>query len=78
MCTAVARGRTQVRTPVAHFHGTADPTVKFEWAKQSREKLLAMGVETYELSEYDMGHSAVPEEIDDVERWLQKVLPAEA
>ena len=24
------------KTPVAHFHGTDDPTVKIEWARQSR------------------------------------------
>lgn len=64
------------KTPVAHFHGTDDPTVKIEWARQSQEKLTAMGLETYGLFEYKgMGHSACPEEFADVEKWLQEVLP---
>ena len=64
------------KTPVAHFHGTDDPTVKIEWARQSVESVKARGVAQYDFKEYsDMGHSASQEEIDDVRAWLARVLP---
>ena len=65
-------------TPVAHFHGKDDPTVRLEWARQSQQKLLDLGATTYTLTEYEgMGHSACPEEFADLAQWLQQVLPAE-
>lgn len=64
------------RTPVAHFHGAADPTVKPEWARKSVELVKAAGVEEYTLTEYEgMGHSSSQEEIADVSAWLSRVLP---
>jgi len=64
------------KTPVAHFHGTDDPTVKIEWARQSVELVRARGVTQYELKEYSpLGHSASDEEIQDVQAFLAKVLP---
>ena len=64
-------------TPVAHFHGEIDPTVRIQWARASAEQLRAAGVHEYVLKEYaDLGHSANQEEIEDVEEWLQARLPA--
>ena len=64
-------------TPVAHFHGAIDPTVKIEWARASAKQLQEAGVREYELKEYDdLGHSAHQEELEDVEEWLQARLPA--
>ena len=40
-----------VRTPVAHFHGSIDPVVKIEWARESARVLREMGCESYELTE---------------------------
>ena len=63
-------------TPVAHFHGTDDPTVKIEWARKSVELVKAAGIASYELKEYfPLGHGASQEEIDDVKAWLEGVLP---
>ena len=63
-------------TPVAHFHGTDDPTVKIEWARKSVMRVRECGVESYDLTEYpNLGHSASQEEIDDVQVWLSRVLP---
>lgn len=63
-------------TPVAHFHGQIDPTVKIDWARASATELKRLGVKEYELKEYDdLGHSAHQEEIEDVEEWLQSKLP---
>lgn len=64
-------------TPVAHFHGAADPTVRIEWARESGTRLRALGVLEYTLSEYEeLGHSASLEEMNDVEAWLRCTLPA--
>ena len=63
-------------TPVAAFHGEADPTVKVQWARQSVELAKARGVVQYELTEYaGLGHGASQEEIEDVQKWLEQVLP---
>ena len=63
-------------TPVAHFHGAADPTVRLEWARESARLLRELGVQSYELVEYaDLGHSASMDEIADVQAWLLQRLP---
>jgi lysophospholipase-2 len=63
-------------TPVAHFHGIDDPTVRIDWARQARQKLLELGVDSYELKEYaGLGHGANTEELADLEAFLLKVLP---
>jgi predicted esterase len=63
-------------TPVAHFHGAIDPTVRVHWARESAEKLRALGLREYDLKEYpDLGHSANLEEVNDVEAWLRRTLP---
>ena len=63
------------KTPVRHFHGAQDPTVRVEWARESARRLRELGVASYELKEYEMGHSASMEEIADVQAWLEEVLP---
>ena len=64
------------KTPVAHFHGIQDEVVRLAWAKQSRDKLLELGVDQYELKEYDgLGHGASMEELQDLEGFLLKVIP---
>ena len=61
----------------AHFHGAIDPTVRIEWARESATKLRALGVHEYELKEYaDLEHGANLEEVNDVEAWLRRTLPA--
>ena len=63
-------------TPVAHFHGSDDPTVKIEWARQGADLLKAAGVAEYTLTEYEpLGHSASMEEINDVVAWLMQRIP---
>ena len=64
------------RTPVAHFHGAADPTVQIAWARESAARLRVLGCMDYRLTEYaTLGHSASMEEIADVCTWLEGVLP---
>lgn len=63
-------------TPVRHFHGEEDGTVRIEWARASEAALKKMGVQEYELVELaGLAHSASMEEIDAVLSWLKEVIP---
>lgn len=61
--------------PVRICHGTLDPMVTQAMGKRSADTLRAMGY-TVEYSTYSMAHAVCPEEIADIARWLQEVLPA--
>src|SRR5690348_1670549 len=59
--------------PIFMAHGTQDPVVQFRWAEASRDALIAAGYRV-EWHTYPMPHSAVPEEIDAVSRFLVRIL----
>ena len=59
--------------PIFMAHGTQDPVVQFRWGEASRQLLVAAGYNV-EWRTYPMPHSAVPEEIDAVAKFLTKVL----
>ncbi|GMF12294.1 unnamed protein product [Phytophthora lilii] len=62
--------------PLLMCHGEKDPVVRFEYGKMSREKLESAGVKNVEFHSYpDMEHGACMEELDDVTKWLQRVIP---
>lgn len=57
--------------PVLVIHGTADPMVDVERARESREALRGLGVGiTYR--ELDMGHEIRPEALRIILRWLEE------
>jgi len=57
--------------PVLVIHGTADPMVDVERARESREALRRFGVGiTYR--EFDMGHEIRPEALRVILRWLEE------
>jgi len=58
--------------PIFMAHGTQDPVVQFRWAEASRRALVAAGY-TVEWHTYPMPHSAVPEEIDAISRFLMRI-----
>lgn len=60
-------------TPIFLAHGRADPVIPLRLAEMSRDHLLALG-HPVEWHEYPMPHSVCPEEIDDISRWLCRVL----
>lgn len=63
------------KVPVSMHHGTIDPVVPFDAAKETKDVLhQSLGIEA-EFHDYFMQHSALPEEIGHVERFLMKVLP---
>ena len=71
--TAVERSVGSSKTPMFLAHGTRDPVVPIDRAMASRDALLALGY-AVEWHTYPMEHSVCPQEIVDIESWLQKVL----
>ena len=59
--------------PIFMAHGTQDPVVQFRWADASRKALVAAGYPV-EWHTYPMPHSAMPEEIVAIGRFLARVL----
>ena len=59
--------------PIFMAHGAQDPVVQFRWGLASRDVLVGAGY-AVEWHTYAMPHSAVPEEIDAVSRFLVLVL----
>jgi phospholipase/carboxylesterase len=59
--------------PIFLAHGTEDPVIPIERARESRQALVAMG-HAVEWHEYPMPHSVCAEEIADLERWLLEIL----
>lgn len=53
-------------------HGTGDPVIPVADARDMHEELLRLGV-SVDYREYDMGHTIIPEEIDDMSRWLSEL-----
>ncbi len=62
-------------TPVFMAHGTHDPMVGLELGTQSRDVLVSLGIEV-EWHDYPMAHQVCLEELQDIGRWLNKVLAA--
>ena len=59
--------------PIFMAHGTADPTIRLEWADASRRALEAQGYKV-EWHTYRMQHSVSLEEVRDIGIWLRRVL----
>ena len=72
---AVPEGRTpdNVKTPIFMAHGTQDPVIPAPAGEHSRDLLLDLGYEI-EWHSYPIPHSVCPQEIEDVSRWLLRVL----
>jgi predicted esterase len=56
-------------------HGDADPLVKPEWGRLSAEKLKTWGWDVEFKTYKNLPHSASPQEIDDLEKWLKARIP---
>ncbi|KKZ59911.1 acyl-protein thioesterase 1 [[Emmonsia] crescens] len=64
-------------TPVFMAHGDSDPTVLYEWGLKSADNLKALGM-SVDFNKYSgLGHSADPMEILDLQKFLERVIPAE-
>ena len=71
--TDVERHDANRDVPIFLAHGTGDPMIPIVRARQSRDALVAMG-HAVEWHEYAMPHSVCAAEIDDLNRWLLRVL----
>ncbi|PKY02289.1 acyl-protein thioesterase 1 [Aspergillus campestris IBT 28561] len=67
------------KTPFFLAHGLDDEVVNYEFGKTSSELVKQLGVEDVTFKSYpDLGHSADPTEIQDLEQFLNKTIPAES
>ncbi|MCP3985926.1 MAG: hypothetical protein GY723_16210 [bacterium] len=57
--------------PALLIHGTEDPMIPVERAQQSREKLIARGVNV-QYREYEMQHEIRPEALRELVVWLEE------
>jgi phospholipase/carboxylesterase len=71
--TVAERHAANQDTPIFLAHGRMDPVVPFAGAVASRDALRALG-HAVEWHEYAMQHSVCAEEIEDLNRWLVRVL----
>ena len=62
-------------TPIFMGHGDADQTVKYQWGQQTASKLKAWGFDVNFKTYRGLPHSACPEEIDDLETYLNGRIP---
>ncbi|MES2412213.1 MAG: alpha/beta hydrolase [Pseudomonadota bacterium] len=70
---AAERSAASRDVPIFMGHGTRDPVIALERATASRDAMQAMGYQV-EWHEYLMEHSVCPQEIADMQSWLQRVL----
>lgn len=71
--TAAERSPANADTPIFLAHGRDDPMIAMERAVASRDALRALGYPV-QWHDYDMAHSVCMEEIEDLNRWLLRVL----
>ncbi|RDW72577.1 palmitoyl-(protein) hydrolase [Aspergillus mulundensis] len=65
-------------TPFFLAHGTDDDVVPHDFGKRSAELVEQLGLEDVTFNSYRyLTHSADPVEIEDLEKFLEKVIPAE-
>ncbi|HVE51396.1 MAG TPA: alpha/beta fold hydrolase [Casimicrobiaceae bacterium] len=62
-------------TPIFMAHGSLDEVVRYDWGDRSRALLVEQGWNV-EWHRYPMPHSAVTEEIEDLGRFIARVLLA--
>lgn len=72
---AAERSEANQAVPIFMAHGTHDGVVQLPRAQASREALTALGY-AVQWHEYRMEHSVCPEEVDDLQAWLRRVLAA--
>jgi phospholipase/carboxylesterase len=71
--TATERSAANSDVPIFLAHGRLDAVVAFERGSSTRDTLAALGY-PIQWHEYAMGHSVCAEEVEDLGRWLVKVL----
>ena len=70
---AAERTEQSLQVPVFMAHGTQDPVVPFARAEESRKVLESLGYQV-EWHAYQMQHTLCLEEVQDIARWIRKVV----
>ncbi|KIW09405.1 hypothetical protein, variant [Verruconis gallopava] len=70
-----AAGGVNNSTPIFLGHGDADTLVRYEWGQKTADKLKEWGHPVEFHTYKDLAHGADPEEVDDLEKFLNKVIP---
>jgi phospholipase/carboxylesterase len=75
LANVVIDERTQesLATPIFMAHGTHDNVVPFARARESKDMLVSLGYQV-EWHEYAMQHSLCLEEVQDISKWIRKVV----
>ncbi|KAF3916022.1 hypothetical protein AA313_de0202962 [Arthrobotrys entomopaga] len=74
LTSEMSLGDANRKTPIFMGHGKVDPLVQHSWGSMSRDILLKQKCDV-EWHEYDgLAHSADPEEINDLEKWIVNCL----
>ena len=73
--TAAERSTANAGVPIFLAHGRQDPVIAIDRATASRDALVELGYPV-EWHDYPMPHSVSAREIEDINRWLLKVLAA--
>ena len=60
-------------TPIFQAHGAVDDVVPFNFARHSRKQLHEAGYDV-EWHEYPIAHSVIPEELQDIRKFLARTL----
>lgn len=71
----VPAGAPNQQTPIFMGHGEVDPLIKVQWGQATAERLRSWGYEVEFKTYRGLEHSAAPQEIDDLERWLKGRVP---
>ena len=71
--TETERSAANCDVPIFLAHGSFDPVIALDRSVASRDALAALGYDI-EWHEYPMQHSVCTDEIDDLNRWLLRVL----
>ena len=70
---AAERSEASLQVPVFMAHGTQDPVVPFARAEESRKVLETLGYQV-EWHAYQMQHTLCLEEVQDIAKWIRKVV----
>ena len=62
-------------TPLFMAHGLFDPVVPLMLGEMSRHQLTSLGYHV-EWHSYSMPHTVIPEEIQDIKKFLKKIIVA--
>lgn len=71
----IPAGSPNRQTEIFLGHGDADPVVRYAWGRMTAERLREWGWKVEFKTYRGLGHSAAPEEIEDLEGYLGRKIP---